>query len=220
MGPGETLGRLVRPRRRRRPRAPLSILGGAVEDPSCPPSTLLPSESSKSSPNWAASSPCASCSPWRHRLGMPQVWVSAGLGRRRLAAGLSSLQWLAMPCFTDPASPLVVLSGVAVLAVLLSTRLFSAASDFDLEMLTAVAWLGAVSSSLIAPGGFPSLLGVRGRRRCSWRGVLLASCRSGGVFCPSGREAGSCPSSRVSVSLADGAASSSQDERVGALFGI
>ena len=105
-------------------------------------------------------------------------------------------------------------------AVLLSTRIFSAAFDFALVMLAAVAWLGIVSSSSIAPGGFPSLLGVRRRLRCSWRGVLLASCRSGDVFYPSGREAGSCPSSWVDVFLVDGAESSSQEERVGALFGI
>ena len=105
-------------------------------------------------------------------------------------------------------------------AVLLSTRLFSAATGFGLVLLAAVAWLGAVSSSSIPPGGFPSLLGVRGWRRCSWRGVLLASCRAGDVFFTSGREAGSYSSSRVSISLANGAASSSQDERVGALFGI
>ena len=150
---------------------------------------------------------------------------AAGLGECCLGVEASG-SWFVLS--TAASDAMICRSGVPfggfspawLAAVLLSTRFFSAAIDFAVVMLAAVVWLGAVSSSSIAPSGFPSLLGVRGRQRCSWRGVLLASCRSGDVFFTSGREAGSYPSSRVSVSLADGAASSSQDERVGALFGI
>ena len=146
---------------------------------------------------------------------------AAGLGECCLGVEASGSWFVLSTAASDCRSgvPSGGFSPAGLAAVLLSTRFFSAATDFAL-VIAAVAWLGAVSSSSIAPSGFPSLLGVRGRRRGSWRGVLLASCRSGDVFSTSGREAGSYSSSRVSVSPADGAASSSQDERAGALFGI
>ena len=142
---------------------------------------------------------------------------AAGLGECCLGVEASGSWFVLSTAASDCRSgvPSGGFSPAGLAAVLLSTRFFSAATVFALVMLAAVAWLGIVSSSSIAPGGFPSLLGVRRRRRCSWRGVLLASCRSDRMFYTSGREAGSYPSSQVSISLADGAASSSQDERVG-----
>ena len=139
---------------------------------------------------------------------------AAGLGECCLGVEASGSWFVLSTAASDCRSgvPSGGFSPAGLAAVLLSTRFFSAATDFALE-IAAVAWLGAVSSSSIAPSGFPCLLGVRGRRRSSRRGVLLALCRSGDVFFTSGREAGSYPSSRASVSLADGAASWSQDER-------
>ena len=93
---------------------------------------------------------------------------AAGLGECCLGVEASGSWFVLSTAASDCRSgvPSGGFSPAGLAAVLLSTRFFSAATDFAL-VIAAVAWLGAVSSSSIAPSGFPSLLGVRGWRRCS-----------------------------------------------------